>query len=145
VNAAFWHLKTACCTGRSVKLRLMTDAAQVSLDGRTFSGAEMSDQGEASEATVFEYHEDGGVVWARYEGGSVRLGFLVGTRNGDRIDFRYSQLNAMGETSNGHCSSQIVVLADGRVRLNEVWSWESKTGEGASAVEERVRERFSKS
>jgi hypothetical protein len=79
------------------------------------------------------------------KGGSVRLGFLVGTRNGDRIDFRYSQLNAMGETSNGHCSSQIVVLADGRVRLNEVWSWESKTGEGASAVEERVRERFSKS
>jgi hypothetical protein len=121
----------------------MTDAAQVSLDGRSFSGAEMSDQGEPSGATVFEYHEDGDVVWARYEGGDVRLGFLVGTRDGDRLDFRYSQLNARGETSNGHCSTQIVVLPDGRVRLNEVWSWESKPGVGTSAVEERVPEDFS--
>jgi len=41
---------------------------QVSLDGRGFSVAEMGEQGEASQATVFEYNEDGGVVWARYEG-----------------------------------------------------------------------------
>ena len=54
----------------------------------------MGEQGEVSEAPVCEYHEDGGAVWARYEGGDVRLGFLVGTRDGDRIDFRYSQLNA---------------------------------------------------
>jgi hypothetical protein len=96
----------------------------------------MGNQGEADESTTFEYHEDGDLVWARYAGGDVRLGFLVGLRDGDRIDFRYSQLNEKGETSNGRCSSQIIVLADGRVRLNEVWSWESRPGDGTSAVEE---------
>jgi len=107
-----------------------------SLDGRRFRVAEMSEQAEASTATVFEYHEDGDVIWARYEGGSVRLGFLVGIRDGDRLDFRYTQLNENGETSNGHCSTTISMLPDGRLRLSEDWEWESKPGSGTSAAEE---------
>ena len=43
----------------------------------------------------------------RVRGRRRRLGFLVGTRDGDRLEFRYSQLNASGETSNGRCSSAI--------------------------------------
>ena len=107
-----------------------------SLDGKTFRVSEMGHQGEASASTAFEYHESGDLVWARYEGGAVRLGFLVGTRDGDRLDFRYSQLNETGETSNGHCSSTISVLPDGRLRLAEDWVWESKVGAGTSAIEE---------
>jgi hypothetical protein len=107
-----------------------------SLDGRMFHVAEMGEEGEASEATVFEYHEQDGVVWARYHGGPVRLGFLVGTRDGDRLEFRYSQLNESGETSNGRCSTTMALLPDGRIRLSEDWAWESKPGAGTSAVEE---------
>jgi hypothetical protein len=111
--------------------------ATLSLDGRRFRVAEMGEQGEASAETVFEYHEHDGVVWARYEGGAVRLGFLVGTREGSRVDFRYSQLNEDGETASGHCSSVISVLPDGRLRLDEDWTWESKPGAGRSAIEEQ--------
>jgi hypothetical protein len=112
-------------------------AAEVSLDGRIFRGAgEKAEAGEASTATVFEYHEDDGMIWARYEGGVVRLGFLIGTRDGDRLEFRYSQLNVKGETSNGQCATTISILPDGRIRLDEDWSWESKPGSGISAVEE---------
>jgi hypothetical protein len=92
--------------------------------------------GEATLATVFEYHEQDGLVWARYEGGAVRLGFLVGTRQDDRLDFRYTQLNESGETSSGHCSTTISTLRDGRLRLDEVWEWESKPGAGTSSAEE---------
>lgn len=91
-------------------------AADVSLDGRIFrSAGEKTEAGEASPATVFEYHEEEGVIWARYEGGVLRLGFLVGTRDRDRLEFRYSQLNDKGETSNGRCSTTISVLPDGRI------------------------------
>src|SRR5262245_40023099 len=96
----------------------------------------MSAEGEGSAETVFEYHERDGLIWARYEGGAVRLGFLVGTREGDRLDFRYSQLGESGETSNGHCSTGISTLPDGRLRLDEDWSWESKPGVGKSTAEE---------
>ena len=111
-----------------------SDAA--SLDGRVFRVAAIDAAGEASEATHFEYHEQDGVVWARYEGGAVRLGFLVGTRQGDRLDFRYSQLNEDGETSNGHCTTTVSTLPDGRLRLDEEWAWESRPGAGTSAAEE---------
>ena len=96
----------------------------------------MSAEGEAGAGTVFEYHERDGVVWARYQGGAVRLGFLVGVRNGDSLEFRYSRLNDAGETSNGRCLTTISTLADGRLRLDEKWAWESKPGAGTSATEE---------
>lgn len=107
-----------------------------SLDGRLFRGAEMADTGEASAATVFEYHEADGVVWARYHGGAVVLGFLVGTREGDRLEIRYAQLNDRGETATGRCSTTISVLEDGTLRLDEDWAWESKPGAGTSATVE---------
>ena len=115
---------------------MRAEPAATSLDGRVFRVVAMGPEGEATDATVFEYHERDGTVWGRYEGGAVRLGFLVGTRDGDRLDFRYSQLNENGETSNGHCATSISTLGDGRLRLDEDWTWESKPGAGTSAAEE---------
>jgi hypothetical protein len=37
----------------------------------------MGEQGEADAATVFEYHEDGDLIWARYEGGPSASGSLL--------------------------------------------------------------------
>ena len=112
-------------------------AADVAIDGLRFAGAgERPEAGEATSETVFEYHENDGVIWARYEGGPVRLGFLVGTRDRDRLEFRYSQLNDKGETAGGRCSTTVSVLQDGRVRLDQDWAWESKPGAGRDAIEE---------
>ncbi|WP_028933759.1 hypothetical protein [Pseudonocardia spinosispora] len=107
-----------------------------SLDGRRFAATDVDAHGEVGLDTTFEYREKDGEIWGSYSGGSVRRGFLVGTRTGDQLDFRYSQLNIDGETSSGHCRSRIDVLTDGRVRLTETWEWESRTGSGTSAVEE---------
>lgn len=96
----------------------------------------MSGDGEVGAGTLFEYHERDGVVWARYEGGAVRLGFLVGIRDADTLEFRYSQVNESGETSSGRCSTTISALSNGRLRLDERWAWESKAGDGTSAAEE---------
>jgi len=106
-----------------------------SLDGRWFRSAAAVVGGEVGAATRFAYHQDGDLVWARYEGGEVRLGFLVGTRTQDRLDFRYTHVNGAGETATGHCASEIVVTAQG-LRLHETWSWESRPGSGTSVLEE---------
>lgn len=109
---------------------------QPSLEGKRFCTSETDKEGEASAETVFDYHQDGDLIWARYQGGAVRLGFLVGIRDGDQLDFRYSQLNMTGETSNGHCVTTISTLPDGRIRLSEDWAWESKPGAGTHTSEE---------
>lgn len=117
----------------------MTD---VSLDGRRFRPVENED-GEVDAATTFEYHEDegDGFVWARYSGGSIWLGFLVGLRDGDSLFARYTQVTTDGGTATGHTESRVETLADGRVRLHEDWAWDSHEGSGTSVVEEVAVER----
>jgi hypothetical protein len=112
--------------------------SHVSLDGRSFVGVSNTGDGDVGAATVFRYHEDDGVIWAEYAGGGVRRGYLVGTRDGVGLDFRYVHLDADGATASGRCTSRVEVLPDGRMRLHETWSWESRDGSGRSVVEEPV-------
>lgn len=108
----------------------------LSLDGRCFRSAGEVEGGDVDAATLFTYHQEGDLVWAAYEGGGVRRGYLVGTRHGDRLDIRYCHLDASGATATGHCRSTVVALADGRLRLEERWRWESRDGSGTSVLEE---------
>jgi catechol 2,3-dioxygenase-like lactoylglutathione lyase family enzyme len=107
----------------------------VSLQGRRFA-AIRAEGGDVSAETVFDYGQDGDLIWARYSGGQIRLGHLAGTRHGDTLDFRYAHVTRSGETSSGHCSSTVVPLADGRLSLHEQWEWDSRTGSGESLLEE---------
>ncbi|MEU0354640.1 hypothetical protein [Streptomyces cyaneofuscatus] len=107
-----------------------------SLDGLVLSPVADQAPGQVGTRTRFTYHQQGGAVWAEYAGGDVVRGHLVGTREGDALDFRYVQLKQDGTTSSGHCLSTVTELPDGRVRLDERWEWESQEGSGTSVVEE---------
>jgi hypothetical protein len=110
-----------------------------SLHGRRFRAVADVEGGDVGPQTEFEYAErDDGVVSARYAGGAVRLGFLVGTREGDALRFRYAQLLEDGGTAGGHCESRIEELPDGRLRLHETWAWDSREGSGTSVLEETL-------
>jgi hypothetical protein len=106
-----------------------------SLDGRRFTAVD-NVGGEVNADTIFEYRENDDEIWACYAGGRVRRGYLVGSREGDQITVRYVQLNVDGQTSSGRCESTLTVTDDGRLRLREVWQWESRPGRGTSTVEE---------
>ncbi len=107
-----------------------------SLDGLVLAPVADQAPGQVGTRTRFTYHEQDGGIWAEYAGGDVVRGRLVGTRAGDRIDFRYVQLKTDGTTSSGHCVSLVTELPDGRVRLEETWEWESQEGYGTSSVEQ---------
>ncbi|MEV6951080.1 hypothetical protein [Streptomyces sp. NPDC051183] len=107
-----------------------------SLDGLTLVPVADQAPGQVGRQTRFEYHEQDGRVWAEYSGGDVIRGYLVGTRAQDTVDFRYVQLRPDGTTASGHCVSLVTELPDGRVRLEETWTWESREGSGTSTVEQ---------
>ncbi|MFS0697445.1 hypothetical protein [Streptomyces nitrosporeus] len=107
-----------------------------SLDGLVLSPVADQAPGQVGTRTRFTYHERDGRICAEYAGGDVVRGHLVGTREADTLDFRYVQLKQDGTTSSGHCRSTVTELADGRVRLDERWAWESQEGSGTSVVEE---------
>ncbi len=90
------------------------------------------------EDNVFSYRQQGDVVWATYEGGSVRFGTLVATIDSvGKLDMRYNHVSVDGHLQTGVCESRPEFLADGRVRLDEAWQWTSgDCSSGLSVLEE---------
>ena len=113
-------------------------AAELSLQGRRFAAtwAEGGDVSAGLTGTVFDYGQNGDLVWARYAGGDIRLGHLAGTRVRDTLDFRYAHVTVAGDTASGHCVSTVGHLPDGRLSLHERWEWDSRAGSGESLLEE---------
>lgn len=108
----------------------------VDMNDRVFCTISNDAGGTVDDETTFRFEQEGDLVQARYEGGEIRRGFLVGRSDGRILDFRYAHLTVTGETATGHSVDEIERLPDGRVRLHERWSWDSKEGAGTSVLEE---------
>jgi hypothetical protein len=109
-----------------------------SLNGKRFVPVQNSGNGEVDASTVFIYHEENGIVWGEYAGGSVLRGYLLGTRISiQQVDFVYMQLNAGFQVRTGSNSSRLELRGDGKLRLHESWQWTSQDrSTGTSIVEE---------
>lgn len=114
---------------------------RISYDGRRFTSVSNSANGEVSTATVFEYRQDGRLVWATYGGGAIVFGTLIAKADElDHLDMRYQHLNTAGELMTGRCHSTPEVLPDGRLRLHEQWQWTSGDGSAGTSVIEELRD-----
>ncbi|NVO00539.1 MAG: n-acetylglutamate synthase [Geobacteraceae bacterium] len=93
-------------------------------DGKLFVSIANTENGEVGEDTVFHYHQDGDIVTAEYEGGSIAKGQLIAKVRGDgKLDMRYHHINCKGELMIGKCLSTPEIMEDGRMKLKEQWQW----------------------
>ena len=92
--------------------------------------------GEVNAETRIEFSQDGSVVSARYVGGRVRLGYLVGTISAEGVNFRYAQVDNDGRLDGGYSICELSRMADGRIRLLEHFKWDSRVGSGTNIFEE---------
>lgn len=113
----------------------------IDLDRRTFATASNTPNGDAGDATRFEYRQQGARVWATYRGGRVRFGSLVAVGDSQgRLDMRYQHVGHDDTFRTGLCLSVPELLPDGRVRLTEEWQWTNgDRSRGRSIVEEVAR------
>ena len=100
---------------------------------RVVSGA---DAGEVDAATTLAFEQAGSTVWARYGGGKVRMGFLLGDLSGSRLECRYVQMGTDGRIDSGHSTCTIDALPDGRVGMTQRFEWDTRTGSGMNVFEE---------
>jgi hypothetical protein len=108
----------------------------ISLDGVQMRVASTGAGGEVNTETLFTFVQDGSVVSARYAGGKVRLGYLVGTMSAGGLHFRYAQLDNEGRLDGGYSTCEISQMSDGRIRLVEHFRWDSREGSGTNVFEE---------
>jgi len=92
--------------------------------------------GDVDPATTLAFEQAGPMAWARYEGGKVRLGFLLGALSGSRLECRYVQMANDGRVDGGHSTCVVGVMPDGRVRLTERFQWDTRRGSGTNVFEE---------
>ncbi|MGQ3413872.1 hypothetical protein ACT4ML_16685 [Natrinema sp. LN54] len=109
---------------------------KISFDGLTLAGVANDEDGEVGADTVFHFEQTGERIYANYSGGDIADGHLVGTFDGEQWDIRYTQINTDNETATGHSVGDVELLDDGRVRVEDEWEWESKSGTGESIHEE---------
>ncbi len=106
------------------------------LNARTFAVIQTSPGSVVNTRTRFRFREESGVVSASYKGGRIREGALVGIRRGERLEFRYAQVDDAGRLDGG-CSSCVIEEEPGSpIRCVERYEWDSREGHGVNILEE---------
>ena len=112
----------------------------INYDGRTFVSIDNTANGEVSSKTIFEYKQEGNILFATYSGGEIVKGSMIGIVHEDGcLQFNYNHVNIKNEIRGGQCFSTPEILSDGRIRLQEKWKWSDREqSEGESIVEEVI-------
>ncbi len=111
---------------------------KINYNNRKFRPVSNTENGETSEETIFHYQQEGNILSASYSGGQIVSGHLIGLVDEEgNIDMRYHQVNTAGELMTGQCRSTPMIMANGKIRLMEVWEWTSgDQSKGESVIEE---------
>ena len=106
------------------------------LDGRTMFVSATAADGVVSDETRLHFVQRGARVAARYAGGRVLRGWLVGRWDGDVLRFRYAQREASAVIHAGRSVCAVDEQPDGRVRLIEHFTWSTRPGSGVNVFDE---------
>jgi len=98
---------------------------------------ETAENGVVNKDTIFYFTQKDNYVEAKYSGGKIKNGFLVGLIKENNFKFSYCQLQTDGILDNGSSSSELTVSSEGKIRLIERFEWKSRPGEiGVNIFEE---------
>ncbi len=83
-----------------------------------------NEKGLASSETRFHYTETKNVIHARYHGGAVLEGYIIGKRlDGNQIQLLYHCITTDGELKAGSSIGKIVKNEAGLLMLSFDWQW----------------------
>lgn len=111
------------------------------LDGIRFNAPVTAPNGVINTETIFHFEQDGSHVEARYQGGKVRSGWLVGILEADRLQFRYAQSHADGTIDGGSSDCTLRHTGEGLIEIVERFEW--STGPGGNIIRQLKAERSS--
>jgi len=94
------------------------------------------DLGVVDPETRLTFRQNGARVLARYGGGRVRRGVLVGGIDGAVLTFRYLQVEDSGEIHGGRSTCDVRRTPEGRLRVVEHFRWTTRDGSGTNVFDE---------
>ena len=106
------------------------------LDGLTMFVSTTAADGVVDGETRLHFTQRGRRVFARYDGGRVLRGWLVGRWGEDILRFRYAQRDESSAIHGGLSVCVVEERADGRLRLIEHFTWSTRSGSGVNVFDE---------
>jgi hypothetical protein len=94
------------------------------LDGRFFETIYPGGKPLDDIDTFFMFTQVAEIIHADYFGGQVRMGKLLGTREGQTIRFRFMQINRTGEFRSGQTEAFLSLDESGKLRLELPWHFD---------------------
>jgi|SRR6187402_53954 len=95
----------------------------MNLDNKKFVTVE-NKNGLSSSETIFHYFQNGEVITAKYKGGAIQEGFIVGKQiDESRIELVYQCLTKEGELKVGESKGTVLENKDGKLELKFDWNW----------------------
>ncbi len=107
----------------------------MTLDGVTMYVSSTAANGVVDADTRLRFGQRGDRVIARYRGGKVERGVLVGRLAGAALTFRYAQRERDGTIQGGQSWCDVQERA-GRIRIVEHFEWSTRAGAGVNVFDE---------
>jgi hypothetical protein len=107
----------------------------MNLDGLTMYVSSTAANGVVDTATRLYFRQSGDRVIARYDGGNVARGLLIGRCGAGRLVFRYAQRERDGTIQGGRSECEVTEQA-GRKRIVEHFTWSTRAGAGTNVFDE---------
>lgn len=86
--------------------------------------------GVVNHETIFHFSQNNGIVEAKYAGGKIQQGFLVGSfTTENQLVFSYCQMQIDGKLDNGTSQCEVSKDENGKITLTEHFEWASRPGE----------------
>jgi hypothetical protein len=130
------HRRALAKRGARCQIGSMAEAPLFSLDGIRMRVVATAASGVVGADTIFSFSQRGLVVTAHYAGGRITAGFLAGRWEADRLVFRYVQVADGESVDSGQSVARVTHSPGGRLRLEESFQWETRTGSGTNVFEE---------
>lgn len=110
----------------------------INYEGRSFKLVFNTENGETSGDIIFKYRQAGNIITSEYAGGTIKYGHLMGlVDDKGNIEMAYHHVNEKGIIMTGICKSTPETIANGKIRLHELWEWTSgDKSKGQSILEE---------
>ena len=110
----------------------------INLDGAVMYVSSTDDRGVVDAKTRLHFTQKGSRVFARYGGGSVTRGCLVGTLSGSKLVFRFTQLEDSGQIHGGRSICEVQGVSRTRLRVLEhfTFTWSTRSGSGTNIFDE---------
>jgi hypothetical protein len=108
----------------------------INLDGAVMYVSSTDNRGIVDAETRLYFTQKESRVFARYNGGSVRRGCLVGTLYGSELVFRYTQVEDSGQIHGGRSICEVQRSEQAGLRVIEHFMWNTRSGSGTNIFDQ---------